>query len=188
MIKHPKNVQKTAVIEDDGAQSALIKNNNSGDKGRSGKEIVKNVLFVVLGIIAALLILAALFMAALETRTAILTGSYQRKYLSADPTKKQQMICEAVLKLLSCVGIETSIGWHTDEVEKQIMEIYDDVYEGEFVKVNRLMEKCIYGEEELPPHELRMMSAFTMKIANFNRKTIKGRQRFRMKYFIYPRK
>lgn len=188
MIKHPKNVQKTAVIEDDGAQSDLIKNNNSGDKGRSGKEIVKNVLFVVLGIIAALLILAALFMAALEIRTAILTGSYQRKYLSAAPMKKQQMICEAVPKLLSCVGIEMSIGWHTDEVEKQIMEIYDDVYEGEFAKVNRLMEKCVYGEEELPPHELRMMSAFTVKIANFNRKTIKGRQRFRMKYFIYPRK
>lgn len=188
MIKHPENVQKTAVIEDDGAQSDLIKNNNSGDRGRSGKEIVKNVLFVVLGVIAALLILAAFLMASLEIRTAILTGSYQRKYLKADPMKKQQMICEAVPRLLGCVGIETSVGWHADEVEKQIMEIYDDVYEGEFVKVNRLMEKCIYGEEELPPHELRMMSAFTMKIANFNRKTFKRRQRFRMKYFIYPRK
>ena len=188
MIKHPEDIQKSAVIEDDGAQSDLIKNNNIGDRGRSGKEIVKNVLFVVLGIIASLLILVALFMAVLEIRTAILISSYQRKYLSADPMKKQRMICEAVPKLLGCVGIEMSIGWHADEVEKQIMEIYDDVYEGEFVKVNRLMEKCIYGEEELPPHELRMMSAFTVKIANFNRKTIKGRQRFRMKYFIYPRK
>ncbi|MEI3006586.1 MAG: hypothetical protein V8T27_00710 [Ruminococcus bicirculans (ex Wegman et al. 2014)] len=45
-----------------------------------------------------------------------------------------------------------------------------------------------YGEEELPPHELRMMSAFNAKIANFNRITIKGRQRFRMKYLIRPRK
>ncbi|WP_288869174.1 hypothetical protein [uncultured Ruminococcus sp.] len=45
-----------------------------------------------------------------------------------------------------------------------------------------------YGEEELPPHELRMMPAFNAMIANFNRKTIKGRQRFRMKYLIRPRK
>ncbi|HJI27732.1 MAG: hypothetical protein UC749_11465 [Ruminococcus sp.] len=45
-----------------------------------------------------------------------------------------------------------------------------------------------YGEEELPTHELRMMSAFNGKIANFNRKTIKGRQLFRMKYLICPRK
>ncbi|WP_410332062.1 hypothetical protein [Ruminococcus sp.] len=45
-----------------------------------------------------------------------------------------------------------------------------------------------YGEEELPPLELRMMSAFNAKIANFNRKTNKGRQRFRMKYLIRPGK
>ena len=43
--------------------------------------------------------------------------------------------------------------------------------------MNDSLSDCrFYGEGELPPHELRMMSAFNTKIANFNRKTIKGRQ------------
>ena len=187
MIKHPENVEKTAVIEDDGTQSDLMKNNNGSESVKSSKEIVKNVVFVILGIVATLLILLAMFMAVLEIRTAILTGAYQRRFKNADPLKQQEMICTSVPKLLACVGIEMSIGWHVEDVEKQIMEKYDDVYEGEYVKVNKLMEKCVYGEEQLPPHELRMMSAFVAKIANFNRKTVKGKQRFRMKYFIFPK-
>lgn len=71
------------------------------------------------------------------------------------------------------------LGWNVEETEEKLRERFPDVNEGEFIRVNQLMEKCIYGEEELPEYELRVLCAFVEKLSDFKRKSLIWREKWK---------
>jgi len=62
-------------------------------------------------------------------------------------------------------------------MKEKIPELCD----GEYERVNQLMEKYIYGETTLQPYEVRVLTSFLKKISDPKRKTLTRRERFQIR-------
>ncbi len=183
MVNHPENIQKTAIIEENNDDIDTAETAGAG--GSMARRALKTTAYVLLGVIATVFALLVITFIVLEVRAAILSERSSRKFRTADVALRQKMIFESMPKIMKCLGIDMCVGWNAEQTEMLLREKFDDIYEGEYIKVNHIMEKCIYGETDLPPHELRMLSAFMTKISSYKTETLTFGERFRMKYFIY---
>ena len=48
-----------------------------------------------------------------------------------------------------------SLGWKTGEVDQKIHENYQRVEAGAYLRVCEILEKSIYGQQNLEPYEMR---------------------------------
>lgn len=187
MVQKPQNINKTAVLEDDPNQADPIQQKGRQQDGMGGvQQAVRNIAMVLLGIAAlciALVVIAGVFF---EMRTAVLVTRFDKRYQQADEAQKQRLLCLSIPTLLKCAGIEMNLGWNAEETEKELRALYPQVYEGEYIKVNQLMEKCIYGEEVLPAHELRVLSMFTEKLGDRKHSVMKLKNKLRLRYWKPP--
>lgn len=86
-----------------------------------------------------------------------------RKFARADQQKKSASIhiyIEEMQKLPAFLGISMSLGWKTGEVDQKIHEKYQRVEVGAYLRVCEILEKSIYGQQNLEPYEMRAVSAF----------------------------
>lgn len=67
---------------------------------------------------------------------------------------------EEMQKLPAFLGISMSLGWKTGEVDQKIHEKYQRVEAGAYLRVCEILEKSIYGQQNLEPYEMRTVSAF----------------------------
>ena len=61
-------------------------------------------------------------------------------------------------------GIPAEVGWKAEEIDKRLCEEFEGFEAGEYIRVNQLMEKFIYGEVPLKPHEERVLIVFLEKM------------------------
>lgn len=61
-------------------------------------------------------------------------------------------------------GIEAHLGWNTEETDRKIVEKIGTFRKGEYCRVCELLEKTIYGEEELEEYEKRTLNRFMKKL------------------------
>lgn len=86
-----------------------------------------------------------------------------RKFARADQQKKVRIythLLEEMQKLLAFLGISMSLGWKIGEVDQKIHEKYQRVEAGAYLRVCEILEKSIYGQQNLEPYEMRTVSAF----------------------------
>lgn len=83
-----------------------------------------------------------------------------RKFARADQQKKVRIYTEEMRKLLAFLGISMSLGWKIGEVDQKIHEKYQRVEAGAYLRVCEILEKSIYGQQNLEPYEMRTVSAF----------------------------
>lgn len=75
-------------------------------------------------------------------------------------TEKVRIYIEEMQKLPAFLGISMSLGWKTGEVDQKIHEKYQRVEAGAYLRVCEILEKSIYGQQNLEPYEMRTVSAF----------------------------
>ena len=87
-----------------------------------------------------------------------------RKFARAHQQKKVHIYTEQMQKLPAFLGISMSLGWKTGEVDQKIHEKYQRVEAGAYLRVCEILEKSIYGQQNLEPYEMRTVSAFMKKL------------------------
>ena len=83
---------------------------------------------------------------------------------------------EEMQKLPVFLGISMSLGWKTGEVDQKIHEKYQRVEVGAYLRVCEILEKSIYGQQNLEPYEMRAVSAFMKKLEVIGDNTLNRRE------------
>ncbi|MFR7695473.1 MAG: hypothetical protein ACLU0B_09335 [Lachnospiraceae bacterium] len=108
-----------------------------------------------------------------------------RKFARADQQKKVRIytqLLEEMQKLPAFLGISMSLGWKTGEVDQKIHEKYQRVEAGAYLRVCEILEKSIYGQQNLEPYEMRTVSAFMKKLEVIGDNTLNRRGRIELRY------
>ena len=104
-----------------------------------------------------------------------------RKFARADQQKKVRIYIEEMQKLPAFLGISMSLGWKTGEVDQKIHEKYQRVEVGAYLRVCEILEKSIYGQQNLEPYEMRAVSAFMKKLEVIGDNTLNRRERIELR-------
>lgn len=105
-----------------------------------------------------------------------------RKFARADQQKKVRIYTEEMQKLPAFLGISMSLGWKTGEVDQKIHEKYQGVEAGAYLRVCEILEKSIYGQQNLEPYEMRTVSAFMKKLEVIGGNTLNRKERIELRY------
>lgn len=106
----------------------------------------------------------------------------QRKFARADQQKKVRIYTEQMQKLPAFLGISISPGWKTGEVDQKIHENYQRVEAGAYLRICEILEKSIYGQQNLEPYEMRTVSAFMKKLEVIGDNTLNRKGRIELRY------
>ena len=88
----------------------------------------------------------------------------ERLLFLAEKEDTVDAFARGIEKQLKRLGIEMHVGWLCDETEKRIVSYIPEVSEGEYSRVNELLEKWIYGDKELELYEIRVLYSFLKKL------------------------
>ena len=75
-----------------------------------------------------------------------------------------------------------SLGWKTGDVDQKIHENYQRVEAGAYLRVCEILEKSIYGQQNLEPYEMRTVPAFMKKLEVIGGNTLNRRERIELRY------
>lgn len=166
MINVPEMVHKTAALNDNDDKSGQeINSDKALRKPLNGAEkIIRNTLYIVLGIIAVIFILIAIIISVMEVMRVICIYRIRRKYKNASQEYRLKMLEQWICNILAQHGIDVCLGWNTEEIDKMVAAEFADIDEGEYTRVCELLEKEVYGREELQVHEERTLRIFLNKI------------------------
>lgn len=89
---------------------------------------------------------------------------------------------EQMQKLPAFLGISMSLGWKTGEVDQKIHKKYQRVEAGAYLRVCEILEKSIYGQQNLEPYEMRTVSAFMKKLEVIGDNTLNQKGRIELRY------
>lgn len=163
MVQKPQGIQMTAELEE---RSKENRGDLNGAGGRKKKTQDRKSLYLRYTS-ATLVLLFIIFVAAvifLELKRYIRYKHWRNKLRKASQKERCDLIYEMVFSQIHLLGIDAGMGWQTTEVEKEIRRLVPTVYEGEYVLMNALMEKGIYGEKELQDWEVRALFHFANKL------------------------
>lgn len=181
MVQKPQGIQQTAAVED--AENDADQVNDKGQKGtEEEKDKTSETIFqAVLGAGVMVLIVITVLIVFLECRRYLRLRRLAQNYRDAGEEGKARILCHVVIELLHMAGIEAIPGWQAKETEQALTELVPAFQEGEYIRVSYLIEKHIYGDEELRAHEKRALASFIEKM-NRERKRLKMKRRLRIRY------
>ena len=166
MISTPDEVHKSAAL-DNGSQAA---ENTSGNEMLDASllqdsfVVVKNIAAILLGIAALLLILIVVAGCVAELGRIIVRSVEIGRYRRADEHRQMQYLQYWLMCALACRGVYATTGWNAEKTDREIAAGCDTVQEGEYQKINQLLEKALYGRQALEPYEKRTVVNFLKKI------------------------
>ena len=95
-----------------------------------------------------------------------------RKFARADQQKKVRIYTHLYRRNAEIAG----------EVDQKIHENYQRVEAGAYLRVCEILEKSIYGQQNLEPYEMRTVSAFMKKLEVIGGNTLNRRERIELRY------
>ena len=168
MVSTPDTVHKTAALQDSSHQAQQMLDSGSGKNHQSDMPVVilKSVLMILLGVAAVLLILLTAAFVVLECLQHIRFHEEQRSYQKAGESERIQMMEYWVFYMLGFWGIESVLGWHTDEVDAKVCERFKNIEAGEYIRISKLLEKMVYGGVMPEAYEKRTLENFLERLAS----------------------
>ena len=167
MVSTPDVAQKNAVLKDNSFGSQQVTElDGAGGKNTHAKltRAARDVAAICLGIVAVLMILTVAALAACEGVRAVCLWSDRKADQKASPGEKILRTEKKIYSYLALVGIRGRLGWNTEETDRLIADFFEEIEPGEYTRVCSLIEKVIYGEIELEPHEERTVTSFLNKL------------------------
>ncbi len=164
MVSLPDTVQKTATLDEGPNGGDIISVDTKLPDGYSLIKVLRNTVLLLFGLAAA----AVLFMSAwyIITRLSLIISKFtkKRRYLRSDNADRALLLKKWIYSALATQGFDACLGWKTPETDAETAEHFEEVEPGEYSRVVSLLEKFLYGGEELEAFELRVIQAFYRKI------------------------
>ena len=179
MAQAPGQVRKVAALETDGEEAENLKKHFPGgeQQGREAEQPVKNKKEIGWGLLILLLLLLELIFAVLELRR-----MYYEYRIRSNP--RADFLFQMIYRHLLVFGITMQPGFDSDQIQKRMEEILPEMNAGLYLRVNELLEKYVYGGEELEEYEVRLLHQFLIKIRD-SRKKLEIFKRLRLRYCIF---
>ncbi len=182
MVSMPDVVQKNVALTDSGYDTNIVSSSDKQNQNASDMvEKALNVAAICLGIVGLLVILLTIIFLIAEILR-IAAARMWKQYVKGI-SDRERIVCKRkkLFHLLGIYGIDASLGWNTEETDRQITEAFDAVNPGEYGRVCALLEKAEYGGQELPGYEERTIEAFIARIRRAE-KTGGWKIRVRLRY------
>lgn len=166
MVSTPDQVQKNAALKDNtfgGKQTSGLE----GAKRKIQKQVkkqVKNILALILGVAAVLIVCTTIWILIMEAGEMVLLRRLGRKYQNAGKREKVLILEREMFLILRCMNIEAHLGWKTQETDRVLQKRFEDVKPGEYQRTCELLEKQLYGEIVLERYEERTLEHFLKKL------------------------
>ena len=165
MVGTPDIVRKTASVNNNSFEAnQLTGENGTASKKQENFRVAKKTMRILLGIVAVFLMLLVIIFALAEVVRVLAAWLMKKEY---DRTAGEEQVRRAELIIrgyLGLWGIEAHLGWNTEETDRKIAEKTGTLRRGEYCRVCELLEKTIYGEEELEEYEKRTLNRFMKKL------------------------
>ena len=166
MISTPDTEHKSVAIQDQGndvESSTKLEGGNNG-KGSKIAQKVWNFAAIIIGILTVVILVILFIVAILEFGRVIFAWLEKRRYLRDDQKGQVLFLERSIFAVLAFIGIKTSLGWKTKEVDEIISNRFEDMKPGEYARTCELIERSVYGDMELKPNEMRTIQTFLTKM------------------------
>lgn len=161
----PQKIEQTVSATESAKDTDVIKNTetkkNNDSENSTSKEAVEKI---VLGIVMFIVMIAIVYIVVVSFGRYIRIYFIKHKYNKASEKEKSEMLVRFVFYYLNKKGIYAKLGYRPEETEKNIIEKDKAFYEGEYIRVYKIAEKVVYGEEIIEPHEQRTLMTFIEKV------------------------
>lgn len=161
-----------------------------GNNGKGSKlaQKVWNITAIMIGILTILLLIISLCFLILEIGRVVFAWLEKKKYLQSDQKYRVLFLEQSIFAVLTFVGIRTSLGWKTKEVDEMLSHQFENIKLGEFERTCELIERSVYGDMELKPNEMRTIQIFLTKIRTALREGSNRRAKIMLHYEWIHRK
>ena len=88
----------------------------------------------------------------------------KKQFLKSDQKDQVLYIERHLFTVLAFIGIHATLGWNTKEVDERLSNQLEHVKPGEYKRASELIERSVYGDIELKPHEMRTLQVFLKKV------------------------
>ena len=165
MVESPDGVQMTAELDEENTDPSITKGNGqeSGDGSGSGQTREKLILWLkTLPLLLAMLFV--LWITGMEFMRYNAYRRYQRSMRHGSREDKGQVLHRRIMKQMWALSIKARIGWNKEETEAFLRKRCPSVKKEEYMLVNRILEKNMYGGQPLEEWEIRKLMAFSDKL------------------------
>ena len=165
MVSAPDTIHKSAALDNnsfDGNQTVRSEQGKNGEHHVVKKVIHKTLIGI--GILGIFILFCSLVLALMECGGVITTHLTRKKYARASQREKIAMIESYLFYGLELMQVDAVLGWNVEETDAILAEKFGDVQPGEYSRVCALLEKNIYGEMELEPYEMRLLTGWLEKV------------------------
>ena len=164
MVSIPDSVQKNASLQPNDNGADPVTGDGAASRKKDRLKIAKSVAKIIFGLIGILLILLVILLVVIEVVRVFgiwyIRKTYHRASEEEQVIKAEKIICY----YLKIRGIETRLGWKTDEVDRKVADVFPNIREGEYRRVCSLIEKTVYGGIPLEAFEKRTLGGFLRKL------------------------
>lgn len=164
LVSQPTTANKTAALQRGDRGAKLTNTQGEGTRVSDPQQVMQSIAMAMLGAVAVLVIVLTLTIGVLEILRVVRIRRTQKRYADADAEHKALMLEEKMFRLLHLWGIDTALGWKTQETDALLAEKVPEVHPGEYAAACALIEKCVYGGIPPEPFEERMMSSLMQKL------------------------
>ena len=165
MVSMPDVLQKNVALNDSGFDTNI--EDGSSKQNQNVSDMIKktlNVAAICLGIVGLLIILVTVIFLIAEILRIAVTNMWEQYEKGFSDRERITYKRKKIFHLLSIYQIDASLGWNTENTDRQAAETFADVNPGEYKRVCVLLEKAEYGGQELQRFEERVIDTFIEKI------------------------
>lgn len=183
MVQKPQNVNQSAVNEDSNNQGSQLDRsdeNSRNDKEHPDRDGRRSI---PLDILVILILMAVCFLVVVEFRRFKRRITERRKYERLSADERIQVLTGAIFSMIDMYGCSSGLGWNAAEVDEMLVSILPGFYPGEYERITELLEKNIYGGEELSDGELRTLYIYAEKLYQA-RSAANVRTRLKIRYSV----
>lgn len=182
MISLPEQTQNSASWDQSAYKAAELQDTQQRHKKHpEAKTIIKHTVLFILGVAGCLFIILTVALIAFELIRIIRIWKIKKRLREASGQQRIFYKQKILYQILKVWDIDASLGWYTTETDQLIAEQFTDVEAGEYTRICRLLEKVIYGEQDLEVFEERVIDYFLQKLLAADAST-GWRQRMKLRY------
>ena len=184
MISTPDTEHKSAAIQDQGdnAENSTKLEDAKKSNGTKVPKVIRNIAAIVKGAVTVILLVIYLWLIILEVGRIIFAWTERRRYFNSGQKEQVLFLERVIFSVLRLIDIKASLGWNTKEIDKELSDKFETLKPGEYTRTCELIERSVYGDVELKPHEMRTIQIFLTKLRNAVKKESGWRAKLMLRY------
>lgn len=164
MVQKPEKVNRTAAEEqsDEDGQKVEDERNQNGNASSDGNVKKKHPIY--LDILFYILLVLVILMVGIRLYHVIRVVTFEKKYHKLSPEEQTTRTIAMIYRLLALYGYETKPGWNTEVTDARLAEDMEGCYPGEYCRIASIIEKHVFGQENLTAAEIRTLYLYAQKL------------------------